>query len=146
MMRVLVIAAFVLALTALGFSQANNIPTQQIVIKAVRLIDGRGGPPLAPAMVRIEGERIVEVGTQLAVPKDAKVIDLGNATLLPGLIDLHTHLTDRYGTNWEEALVKTTPGHNALWGAHNERETLLAGFTTSLDMAPTSPSVVVDLR
>ena len=77
----------------------------QIAIKAARLIDGRGGPPLEPGMVRIEGERIVEVGTRLTIPKNVEVLDLGNATLLPGLIDLHTHLTDRYGTNWEEALV-----------------------------------------
>ncbi|MCI0691049.1 amidohydrolase family protein [candidate division KSB1 bacterium] len=116
------------------------------VIKAVRLIDGRGGTPLGPAMVRIEGEKIAEVGTQIRIPQGAKLIDLGNATLLPGLIDLHTHLTDRYGTHWEEALVKTTPGHNALWGAHNARVTLLAGFTTCRDMGPTWPYVDVDLR
>lgn len=122
------------------------VPEAQIAIKAARLIDGRGGPPLEPGMVRIEGERIVEVGTRLTIPKNAEVIDLGNATLLPGLIDLHTHLTDRYGTNWEEALVKTTPGHNALWGARNARVTLLAGFTTCRDMGPTWPYVDVDLR
>ncbi|MGH7596471.1 MAG: amidohydrolase family protein [bacterium] len=122
---------------------AQNAP---IIIKAARLIDGRGGAPLEPAMVRIEGEKIDEVGTQVKIPKGAKIIDLGNATLLPGLIDLHTHLTDRYGTHWEEALVKTTPGHNALWGAHNARMTLLAGFTTCRDMGPTWPYVDVDLR
>lgn len=124
-------------------TKAQNTST---VIKAARLIDGRGGAPLEPAMVRIEGEKIVEVGTQIKIPPGAKLIDLGNATLLPGLIDLHTHLTDRYGTNWEEALVKTTPGHNALWGAHNARVTLLAGFTTCRDMGPTWPYVDVDLR
>ncbi|MGH7455995.1 MAG: amidohydrolase family protein, partial [bacterium] len=124
-------------------SRAQNA---SIVIKAARLIDGRGGAPLAPAMVRIEGEKIAEVGAQLTIPKNTKIIDLGNATLLPGLIDLHTHLTDRYGTHWEEALVKTTPGHNALWGAHNARVTLLAGFTTCRDMGPTWPYVDVDLR
>lgn len=151
-MRVIMITALVFSLTALDFSQANNLSYElsvsepPIVIKAARLIDGRGGPPLEPAMVRIEGERIIEVGRQLTVPKDARLIDLGNATLMPGLIDLHTHLTDRYGTNWEEALVKTTPGHNALWGAHNARVTLLAGFTTCRDMGPTWPYVDVDLR
>jgi imidazolonepropionase-like amidohydrolase len=126
--------------------QATMAQDTPIVIKAARLIDGRGGAPLEPAMVRIAGEKIAEVGTQLAIPKGAKIIDLGNATLLPGLIDLHTHLTDRYGTHWEEALVKTTPGHNALWGAHNARVTLLAGFTTCRDMGPTWPYVDVDLR
>ncbi len=114
------------------FSQTHIIFAQNVpfIIKAARLIDGRGGAPLEPAMVRIQGDKIAEVGAQLVIPKGAKVIDLGNATLLPGLIDLHTHLTDRYGTHWEEALVKTTPGHNALWGAHNARVTLLqrAGF------------------
>ena len=48
-------------------------------------------------MVRIEGDRIVEVATTLTIPGGARVIDLDGATLLPGLIDLHTHLTDKYG-------------------------------------------------
>jgi imidazolonepropionase-like amidohydrolase len=147
-MRILIIIVLLLAPASFGFSQAGqrSVSEPQIIIKAARLIDGRGGPPLEPAMLRIVGERIAEVGTQLAIPKDAKIIDLSNATLLPGLIDLHTHLTDRYGTHWEEALVKTTPGHNALWGAHNARVTLLAGFTTCRDMGPTWPYVDVDLR
>jgi imidazolonepropionase-like amidohydrolase len=48
-------------------------------------------------MVRVEGDRIAEVGSRLAVPAGTRVIDLGEATLLPGLIDLHTHLTDKFG-------------------------------------------------
>lgn len=151
-MRTLIITALISALASFGFSQTGTLVEQrsaqesQIIIKSARLIDGRGGAPLEPAMVRVDGDKIVEVGTQLSIPKDAKVIDLGNATLLPGLIDLHTHLTDKYGTNWEEALVKTTPGHNALWGARNARVTLLAGFTTCRDMGPTWPYVDIDLR
>src|SRR6185295_3655768 len=116
------------------------------IIKAGRLMDGRGGEPISPAMVRIEGEKIAEVGRNLNVPANAKVIDLGEATLLPGLIDLHTHLTNRMGVHWEDGLTKTTPGHDALWGARNARVTLLAGFTTCRDMGPTWPYVDVELR
>ena len=126
---------------------AKAAPTETaIVIKAAQLLDGNGGAPVAPAMVRIQGERIAEVGTALAIPSGATVIDLGSATLLPGLIDLHTHLTGKRDVHWEDALVKTTPGHAALWGASNARVTLLAGFTTCRDMGPTWPFVDVDLR
>ncbi len=117
-----------------------------IIIRAARLIDGRGGPPLAPAMVRIDGERITAVAPSLPIPSGARLLDLGGATLLPGLIDLHTHLTNRMGVHWEDGLVKTTPGHDALWGARNARVTLMAGFTTVRDMGPTWPYVDVDLR
>lgn len=116
------------------------------LVRSARLIDGRGGAPLTPAMVRIEGDRIAAVGARLDIPPGAPVIDLGEATLLPGLIDLHTHLTDKFGVHWEEALVTTTPSQAALWGARNARDTLLAGFTTCRDMGPTWPYVDVDLR
>ena len=131
-------------IVALGCATAVNAET--IVIKAGRLIDGRGGEPMMPAMVRVEGEKIAEVGQNLSVPSGAKVVDLGEATLLPGLIDLHTHLTGKMGVHWEDALTKTTPGHDALWGARNARVTLLAGFTTCREMGPTWPYVDVDLR
>ena len=117
-----------------------------LFVKAGRLIDGRGGSPISPAVVRIEGDRIVAVGATLLVPPGARVIDLGSSTLLPGLIDLHTHLTDKYETHWEEVLVKTTPAEAALWGARNARVTLEAGFTTCRDMGPTWPYTDVALR
>ncbi len=121
-------------------------PAAIVVVRAARLIDGLGGAPLEPAMVRIDGDRITAVAKTLPVPAGARVIDLGAATLLPGLIDLHTHLTGRRGVHWEDALVKTTPGHDALWGARNALVTLKAGFTTCRDMGPTWPYVDVDLR
>jgi len=91
-------------------------------------------------MVRLDGDRIVEVGERLAIPPGARVLDLGAATLLPGFIDLHTHLTDKEDIHWEEVLLKTTPSQAALWGARNARITLEAGFTTCRDMDPPGPT------
>jgi imidazolonepropionase-like amidohydrolase len=134
------------ALFAAVLASSAPAAAQTVVVKAARLIDGRGGPPLEPAMVRIRGERIEEVGATVAVPAGATVVDLGSATLLPGLIDLHTHLTDREDVHWENALTTTTPPEAALWGARNARVTLLAGITTCRDMGPTWPYVDVELK
>src|SRR5207248_5551604 len=71
-------------------------PTSNTLVRASRLLDPRTGNVLSPAAVLIEGSKIKEVGApahmQTQAPADAKIIDLGNATLLPGLIDGHTHL------------------------------------------------------
>jgi imidazolonepropionase-like amidohydrolase len=139
-------AAMVLALVVFSLARPPASAAQTIVVKAARLIDGRGGPPLQPAMVRIVGERIEEVAATIGVPAGATLIDLGSATLLPGFIDLHTHLTDRDDVHWEAALTTTTPPEAALWGARNARVTLMAGFTTCRDMGPTWPYVDVELR
>ena len=114
-------------------------------MRAARIIDGRGGTPLTNAAILIRGDKIERVGPAASLRGD-KTIDLGNATVLPGLIDLHTHLTDEVGTNWERALLTTTPGKAAIFGAKNARDTLLAGFTTCRDMGPTWPYVDVDLK
>lgn len=116
-----------------------------VLVKAARVIDGLGGAPLVDGGVLIRGERIERVGPAAGMTAD-EVIDLGAATILPGLIDLHTHLTDEVGTNWESALLTTTPGRAAIYGAVNARTTLMAGFTTARDMGPTWPYVDIDLR
>ncbi|HEY3740498.1 MAG TPA: amidohydrolase family protein [Bryobacteraceae bacterium] len=134
-------------IAALCLAQFVSAQTPVVtVIRAARLIDGTGAAMIAPAMVVVEGDRIVAVGTNLPVPNGARTVDLGDATLLPGLIDLHTHLTGDRRVHWEDALLKSTPGRDALWGARNARVTLMAGFTTVRDMGPTWPYVDVDLR
>ena len=138
----LLFPCFILAASVI----ADPTSSQVIILKAARLIDGTGAPTLSPAMIRVEGERIIEVGSHLGIPADARIIDLGDATLLPGLIDLHTHLTGDERVHWEDALTKSTPPRDALWGARNARITLLAGFTTCRDMGPAWPYVDVELR
>jgi imidazolonepropionase-like amidohydrolase len=124
---------------------AQSAPAPVVAVRAARLIDGRGGAPVSPAVVVVRGERIEAVGSSVAIPAGARVLDLGSATLVPGLIDLHTHLTST-GVHWEDELLKTTPGQAALHGAQNALVTLQAGFTTCRDMGPTWPYVDIDLR
>ena len=135
-----------LATLALVLALGASSEAQLTALKAGRLIDGRGGDPIEPVTVIVEGDRIRTVGRDLPIPSGATVIDLGSATLLPGLIDLHTHLTDRADVHWEEGLLKTTPPDAALHGARNALVTLMAGFTTCRDMGPTWPYVDVALR
>ena len=139
-------AGVLLALLAITPGAGAQGAPPPVILRAARLIDGTGAAALAPGMLRIEGERITAVGRALDVPPGATVIDLGDATLLPGLIDLHTHLTGDARVHWEDALLATTPAHDALWGARNARITLLAGFTTCRDMGPTWPYTDLALR
>jgi imidazolonepropionase-like amidohydrolase len=138
--------AWAIALASFALTAAEQAPpARTILVRAARIIDGRGGPPIANGTVLVRGDRIERVAPADGTKAD-EVIDLGGATLLPGLIDLHTHLTDEVGTNWESALLTTTPGRAALYGAVNARTTLMAGFTTCRDMGPTWPYTDVDLR
>jgi len=105
----------------------------RVAVKAGTLIDGAGGPPVRNVVILIEDGRITTVGAAVSIPRDTKVIDLSKATVMPGFIDAHTHLTGRYigeGVNWEDALVRDLPQSDAIRGVRNARLTLEAGFTT----------------
>src|SRR5437763_1186638 len=128
----------VIACTCLAQTAAPPI----LVVRAARMITATSDAIATPGLVTIRGDRIAAVGG--AVPAGARVIDLGDATILPGLVDLHTHLTST-GVHWEDELLKTTPGEAALHGAHNALVTLMAGFTSCRDMGPTWPYTDIDL-
>ncbi len=120
---------FLAPLLALSLAAAAAEPPSRLAVRAAKLIDGRGGAPLLGAVVLIEGERITAVGSGLPIPAGTRVLDLGGATLLPGLIDMHVHLTARADRHGYRALAASLP-KQTLDGAANARITLLAGFTT----------------
>ena len=117
----------------LPFGTAQAQPAPVVAIKAARLLDVAQGRWLAPAVVLVQGERITAVGSSLAIPAGAQVIDLGNRSLLPGLIDAHTHLTGAPEGNGFSFIALSGP-RLALKGARNAKVTLEAGFTTVRDV------------
>jgi imidazolonepropionase-like amidohydrolase len=132
--------AFVLG-ASIAVAQPQPKPAGSIVVKAARLLDVRKGNYLENAAIWIDGEHIREVGrandVQSHAPKEAKTIDLGRATLLPGLIDCHTHIMARFdeGPNgYLLGLATKSQAFRALEGAYNARITLQAGYTTIRDV------------
>lgn len=146
-LRTCLVSAALISFTAAGASRAQQTPPQATLVKAGRLLDPRTGNVLAPAAVLIDGGRIKEVGTPAKVqaPAGAKVIDLGSATLLPGLIVGHAHLlldvvlpmeaerARHYNptmTVAELLAIGESPSKRVLLGAQNAREDLESGITT----------------
>jgi imidazolonepropionase-like amidohydrolase len=132
-------------IVCLNFSTTAQTSTSQIlpdppigkgtvVLKAARLIDGTGAALINGAAVVITDNNIVAVGpaSSITIPINAKVIDLGNVTLLPGFIDAHTHLIGRVlgDPSVETALVRDFESFAAILSVQNARSTLMAGFTT----------------
>src|SRR4029453_11604702 len=103
------------------------------VLKAARLFDGTKDAAVANGVVVVEGGRIKAVGSGLAVPAGATVIDLGDATLLPGIIDAHVHLTGESSDNWYQTTVdglRRGVPEQAIRATEYARRTLMAGVTT----------------
>ena len=112
-------------------------PNQVVVIRAGRLFDSRSGRMLANPVIVVRGERIAEVGAGVQVPAGAAVIDLGAATVLPGMIDGHVHLNLN---------APNPPAKRALIALANAQVDLDAGFTTVLDMDSRGGFNTVEIR
>src|ERR1041384_36679 len=127
------------AMCAAVLSQTRITPEAPIgkgvvVLKAARLIDGTGAAPINNAIVVVTDNTITTVGPASAVrvPANAKIIDLGDVTLMPGFIDAHTHLIGRVlgDPAGEDALVRDFESFAAILRVQHARATLMAGFTS----------------
>ncbi len=114
-------------------------------IRAGRLFDATGDSVRNNVLIVVEGERIKEVRAGGDAPAGADIIDLSQATVLPGLIDCHTHLSSRADRYSEIYAFKDTPFSHAFFAVGNAKRTLLAGFTTVRDVG-SPPFLAVDLR
>ena len=135
-------------LLVLGMSLSATAAEPVTVLRAARLYDGKAETLVSPGVVVVSGGRIVTAGTRADVPAGARVIDLGDATLLPGLMDAHTHLSFESSLDWKQDQLdwlKKPITEQALNATEYVRRTLLAGFTTVRDLG-SSDLIDVGLR
>ena len=114
-------------------SQSPSAPPHPIVLHAARLLDIRAGKVIKPGEVLVQGDRIVEVGTGVKHPAGAEVIDLGDRTLMPGLIDAHIHLFLHPGAE-DLQTVQESVSQRTIMATLAARDDLMAGFTAERDM------------
>jgi imidazolonepropionase-like amidohydrolase len=129
---------FALSLSPSALAQEtsrNAQPRRVVVVRAARMLDVRTGAFVNNAVIVVEDDRVVSVGSNLAVPAGAQVVDLGNLTLLPGLIDCHTHVLlepeDERGT---PPVVTKSQAFRTVEGVAAAKRELEAGFTTLRDL------------
>ncbi|MCC7306005.1 MAG: amidohydrolase family protein [Acidobacteria bacterium] len=142
MMRRSLLHSIVLLLSVFGLTATGQQPGAPglqtgkgtVVLKAARVIDGTGAEPIRTGAVLVTDDKIVAVGpaSSVAVPAGAKVIDLGDATLMPGFIDVHTHIIGRVlgDPEGQNSAFRDYDSFGAILAVDNARRTLMAGFTT----------------
>ncbi|HSP16933.1 MAG TPA: amidohydrolase family protein [Thermoanaerobaculia bacterium] len=131
-MKRLAIVLFLLLIAGAAFA-ADNL----IVLRAARMIDARGDGVISPAVIVVRGNKIESAGASAAIPQGAQVIDLGDATLLPGLIDVHTHIMlqgDITSADYDDQLFKQSMPYRALLASRGVKIALEHGFTAMRDV------------
>ena len=124
-------------LILLCFGVSALAADQSIVLKAARMFDGKSNALVQNAVVIIHGDKIVDAGSNLPIPNGAQVIDLGDATLSPGFMDAHTHLTADFSGNYNEHRLQEVDlnvSEQAIIATAHARTTVEAGFTTVRDL------------
>jgi imidazolonepropionase-like amidohydrolase len=133
----LFLSSTLLLLSLHGFSAAQTSSqastTHAIVLHAARLLDVKNGRLVTPGEVLVQGERIVEVGSSVKHPTGVDVIDLGDRTLMPGLIDAHVHLFLHPGAEDLQTIEESVP-QRTIVAVLAARDDLMAGFTAERDM------------
>ena len=133
MMRRLAVLAFVLVCSV----SLNAQTTKRVAVRAGKLIDGKSDQPIANAMILIEDGKVTSVTPGGSAPAGVELIDLSHATVLPGLMDLHTHVLlqgDVTAADYDEQLLKQSIPYRAILAARNARIALDHGFTTIRDL------------
>jgi imidazolonepropionase-like amidohydrolase len=134
MTRLVSAAAFLFVVVAMANGQQPSpSPANTIVLRAARLLEIDSGRIVTPGEVLVEANRIVEVGLSVTHPPGAQIIDLGDTTLLPGLIDAHVHLFLHPGAEDLETIQESVP-QRTITATLAARDDLMAGFTAERDM------------
>src|SRR5436309_13194968 len=126
-----------ICLILLCFGVSALAADQSVVLKAARMFDGKSNALVQNAVVIIEGDKIVDAGSNLPIPNDAQIIDLGDGTLSPGFMDAHTHLTADFSGNYSERRLQELDmnvSEQAIIATAHARATVDAGFTTVRDL------------
>jgi len=118
---------------AIGFSPAQASQSQAVVLHAARLLDIESGKMISPGEVLVQGERIAEVGSSVKRPSGVQMMDLGDVTMLPGLIDAHIHLFLHPGAEDLQTVEESVP-QRTITAVLAARDDLMAGFTAERDM------------
>src|SRR5437867_8061238 len=124
-------------LVFLCFDVSAHAADQSIALKAARMFDCKSNALVQNAVVIVQGDKIVDAGSNLPIPSGAQVVDLGDATLSPGFIDAHTHLTADFSGNYNERRLQEVDlnvSEQAIRATAFARATVEAGFTTVRDL------------